>query len=139
MLCKSERCQKATVCENAMQKRSCHNQQYARMLCKSERCQKALTFESTKFLDGDYPQYPDEFCTLSGGNLFPTEYFPIFRRKTPAMIRAYTAITPALYLLSKIIREKSQTWAIFVRRKILGSCNAARQGCTWPGSQATAP
>ena len=81
----------------------------------------SLTFETTKFLDGDYQQYPDEFCTLSGGNLFPIEYFPIFRRKTPAMIRAYTAITPALYLLSKIIREKSQTWAIFVQRKILGS------------------
>ncbi|KAE8146961.1 hypothetical protein BDV25DRAFT_43161 [Aspergillus avenaceus] len=84
-------------------------------------------FADEDFAVGNFDDYPSNFCTLKNENLFPISKFPMFRKKdTPATRNAYTLIQPALLLISRIINQHWECFAIFVRRRSTGHPD------TWP-------
>ncbi|KAJ5894014.1 hypothetical protein N7495_005705 [Penicillium taxi] len=58
---------------------------------------------------------------LQNENLFPIEHFLPFRRGGPAAARSFSAMQPALGLISRIILTRPSTFGIFVKRAEAGS------------------
>lgn len=81
-------------------------------------------FSDEDFVIENYDDYPSGFCDLQSENLFPKSKFPMFRGKDTAVVRnAYGSIQPALLLVSRIISQFWEFFAVFVRRQRLGSLN----------------
>lgn len=81
-----------------------------------------LRFSHDDFAPENYDNYPSRFCTLQNENLFPRSRCVMFRdRNTPAANKGFEKIEPALLLASRMILYSPRAYAIFIRRRIVGS------------------
>ncbi|KAJ5800115.1 uncharacterized protein N7518_002183 [Penicillium psychrosexuale] len=78
-----------------------------------------LGFAEEVFSTKNYDHF--EECNLRNENLFPIDKFNMLRSRTPAALRTYKLIEPALLLISRMILDRPSTLAIFARRRDIGA------------------
>ncbi|KAI2723332.1 hypothetical protein CBS147318_263 [Penicillium roqueforti] len=77
-----------------------------------------LGFAEEDFAAKNYDQF--EECDLQNDNLFPIDKFDILRSRTPASLKTYKLIEPALLLISRIILDRPSNLG-FARRRDTGA------------------